>query len=461
MAETVKLEIFKTEGLVKKEDYEFLNKHKEDFEKRFATRALFRSKAEMLGSVLNDAVHPTADSKYWQSIGEQNVHLTELANLHYEIKKQRADNEYLEAEIEEIEHNLKGAKGFEKKKLQATLNKKSAELEQSRFGLAQSNKMAQERIREIKHWEEIIQDLVPQLEYGTEDFELHHPKRYYLRYKNKVDNLQLADPSERKGFVDQFESFAHLYNDKQLPQSASVDFATIEELQKADKIADGYFSQKVKKILIGAPHRRKEDGNATNFNSMQTPAGFTVHIEQPFGYKVADAQNLIIEKAIEGGYDYVFFVEDDNIIPRDALVRLIHHKADVVGGLYYRKYLPLETAGMHYDKDGSPSSIEFEIGDVIHDTLVLPMGCTLIKTSVFEKMEKPYFKEATINGRPALTSDTYFCQRCRDIGVDIITDTSVQVLHVDKHNGKLFGHQSIIDYDNNWIKPEFRDYFAI
>lgn len=460
MDSPVKIDVLKSAPLVKKEDFEFLNNHLEKFQHRFKTRSLFRSKSEMLAGVLNDATHPTADSKYWQSIGEQNVHLTELINLTYEAKKIIADNEYMEAEIEELEELLKSQKGTDKKKTQARLNKKLVELEQSKFNLLQSEKTAQERIREIKNWEEIISELEPNLEYGNDDFELHHPKRYYLRYKHKVDNLQLVDPSERQGYVDQLQAFGDLVYQKQLA-SSSQDFDNINLLMESDPIARGYFERETKKILIGAPHRTATDGNVTNFGAIQSPAGHSVNVEEPFGYTVADAQNLIIEKALEGGYDYVFFVEDDNLIPRDALVKLLHHKAEVVGGIYYRKYLPLETAGMHYDKDGHPASIEYTIGDVIHDTLVLPMGCTLIKTSVFEKMEKPYFKEATVKGRPALTSDTYICQKLRDSGVDIITDTSVQVLHIDKHSGKLYGHPEIVDYDQNQIKEPYRGYFAL
>jgi hypothetical protein len=155
-------------------------------------------------------------------------------------------------------------------------------------------------------------------------------------------------------------------------------------------------------------------------------------------------------------------VDDDTLIPRNALVQLIHHKADIVGGFYYRKYLPLESVGMFENADGVPSILEnYTIGDIIHNTLVLPSGCTLIRTEVFKKMEYPYYRTITVSGRATLTEDTYLCQKLRDIGVDVITDTGVQCLHIDRTRGVLYGNPQIIDYKRNEIKPEWRDYFAV
>ena len=133
----------------------------------------------------------------------------------------------------------------------------------------------------------------------------------------------------------------------------------------------------------------------------------------------------------------------------------------MAGGMYYRKYLPLETAGMHYDEDKHPGSIKYEIGDIIHNTLVLPMGCTLIKVSALKQLQYPWYKAISANGRPAITSDTYICEKFRGIGMDIITDCGVQCLHIDREKGILYGHKNIIDYKKNEVKVEWRDYFAV
>ncbi len=467
------IDVLRNTELIKPEDFEFLHDHIEEYEKRFRTRSIYRSKTEMIAGVLNDSEHPTADSKYWQAIGEQNVQLTELINLSYESKKLEADNELLAAEIEELEDELnKTDNPIEAKKLKAKIKKKMVELAQAQFGAIQQRKTAQERLREIKHWDNIIEQLEPQLKYGNEDFELHHPERYYLRYAGRMKNFDMLDPEARENVLKHYNAFKQLVEENpqlvqpNLPKgfltSTSENAESLKKAAEEDAIVKKYFEHRVRKILVVAPHRTKDDGNVTNFFKMQTPAGFTCSLSEPYGYSVADAQNFAVQKALDENYDYVFFVEDDNLIPRNALVQLMHHNAEIVGGFYYRKYLPLETAGMGLTENGEPCSIEnFEIGDIIHNTLVLPMGCTLIKTDVFKKMSFPYFKEVKVANRPALTSDTYFCEKARELNIDVITDTGVQCLHIDRTHGILYGHKDIVDYEKNQIKEKYRDYFAV
>ena len=95
------------------------------------------------------------------------------------------------------------------------------------------------------------------------------------------------------------------------------------------------------------------------------------------------------------------------------------------------------------------------------DTLVLPSGCTLIKVEVLKKIDFPWYKIITVNGKPTLTEDTYLCQKLKNIGVDIITDTSIQCVHVDYTKGVFYGHPDIVDQKTNTIRPEYRDYFAM
>ena len=101
------------------------------------------------------------------------------------------------------------------------------------------------------------------------------------------------------------------------------------------------------------------------------------------------------------------------------------------------------------------------IGDIIHNTLVLPSGCTLIKVETLKKLEAPWYKTITVNNRPTMTEDTYLCGKMKEIGVDVITDTGLQCIHVDYTRGVFYGHLEIVDYEKNEIRAKYRDYFAI
>lgn len=519
-----KLNIFKGLNLIKPGDLNYLQENATDFQERFIRRSFFRSEFEMRYGVLSDAEHPTIDSKYWQAIGEQSVHVQELASLGYNYKKLLADIEYNKAQIEELEYKFNqyfdAEKDFERKKIEARLKKKQVELQEKQFSLVLQQKTARERMKEIRNWTGIIAELKPLCKHGTEDWEAHHPERYIRRYGQRLQNLHLLGDNEKEHVVKHFTSFANAPENKQLaeeyiqnlknndgkpqlttdtndskllsnnneniPQpsnidtisqptnSNQIDYKSKDEMMEKDPITKKFFNRKVKKILIATPHRTKEDPNVTDFFKMQTPAAHDIILEQPFGFSVPDARNFVVNKAIKEDFDYIFFVDDDVLIPRNALVQLVHHKADIVGGFYYRKYFPLESTGMHVNENDEPVPIEiltnkqiqenikgYKIGDIIHNTLVLPSGVTLIKTEVFKNMESPWYRTCTINGRATITEDTYICQKARDLEYDIITDLGIQCIHVDKQRGTLFGHPDIVNQEKNQVYEQWREYFAI
>jgi hypothetical protein len=249
--------------------------------------------------------------------------------------------------------------------------------------------------------------------------------------------------------------------------SSMEDHKSKKELTEKDPIAKNYFSRKVRRIMCGVPHRLQTDQSVTDFSILQMPAAIDSTLESPWGFQVSDGRNLVVKRAFEEGADYIFFVDDDTIIPRNALVQLFHHlqnneKALLAGGAYYRKYEPLESVYMLESEDTTPYADDgnVEIGKVYHDCLVLPSGCTLIDMKLFEMLEEPYYQAHTVQKRSALTEDTVICQKARDLGVDIILDTNIQCLHGDKSTGKIYGHNSIVDMQHNTINEKYANYFA-
>jgi len=518
-----KLNVFQGLNLIKPNDLDYLQENASDFQERFVTRSFFRSEFEMRYGVLSDAEHPTIDSKYWQAIGEQSVHVQELTTLGYGYKKQLADIEYKKVQIDELQYKLDYndyKTDFERRKIEARLKKKQVELQEQQFGLVLQRKTARERMKEIRNWTGIIAELKPLCKFGTEDWEAHHPERYIKRYGQRLQNLQLLGDNEKEHVIKHFTSYAKApenqelakefvqnykkgndvlsneesyklmlreqqekngiikpQNEESLPppeSSNEIDYESKSDMMEKDPITKSFFNRKVRSILIGTPHRTKSDPNVTNFFKMQTPAAFDVVIEQPYGFTVADSRNFLVNKAIKEGIDYIFFVDDDVLIPRNGLVQLVSHKADIVGGFYYRKYHPLESVGMHVNENDEPVPIEvltnnmikdgkngYKIGDVIHDTLVLPSGITLIKTDVFKRMDAPWYRTCTIKGRATITEDTYLCQKLRDLKYDIITDLGVQGVHIDKQRNLLYGHPDIVNVNENKVYLNWREYFAI
>lgn len=80
----------------------------------------------------------------------------------------------------------------------------------------------------------------------------------------------------------------------------------------------------------------------------------------PLRYTVADAQNLSVQACLDGGFEWLMFIEDDTMPPVDGFQRFTEYmdKADipVVSGLYFTRSVPPEPMvyrgrGNHYFRD--------------------------------------------------------------------------------------------------------------
>lgn len=115
----------------------------------------------------------------------------------------------------------------------------------------------------------------------------------------------------------------------------------------------------------------------------------------PLQYLVSDAQNLIVRSAIQQDTEWLFLVEQDNILPPNTFWRLNEYmrKAEipVISGLYFTKSNPPEP--MIYRRPGWGYYGNWKMGDKVWCSGV-PTGCLLIHMSILRKMwdESPEYK---------------------------------------------------------------------
>lgn len=114
----------------------------------------------------------------------------------------------------------------------------------------------------------------------------------------------------------------------------------------------------------------------------------------PIGYAVAEARNIIVEQAVRQGFEWLFFLDHDVVLPPDAFVRINEYIMDgtipVVNGLYFAKAQP--PSPLVYRGRGNGSYGRWRIGDRVWADGA-GMGCTLINVKVLELMwrdAKPY-----------------------------------------------------------------------
>jgi hypothetical protein len=113
---------------------------------------------------------------------------------------------------------------------------------------------------------------------------------------------------------------------------------------------------------------------------------------------------------------------------------------DVVGGVYCAKADP--AAPLVFVENGTGSYWDWKIGEFFPVT-GLGMDCTLIRTSLFEKIPEPWFKtvdkDSFIDGvaaAEAWTEDLFFLKKAAEVGAGIFCDASVICEHHDVYSGK-------------------------
>lgn len=194
----------------------------------------------------------------------------------------------------------------------------------------------------------------------------------------------------------------------------------------------------------------------------------------PLGFQVADARNLAVDRFLEGGHEWLLFIDHDVVLPQGTLLRLNEYmmemKTPVVSGLYFTRGVPAEP--LIFRGRGNGYFRDWQMGDKVWVDGV-PMGCTLIHKSILKavaekrpeyqkggKLIKEVFETpARISQDPESgtwenatgTEDLEFCSFVLENNIlketgweelskqkyPFILDTGIYCHHID-FNGKLF-----------------------
>lgn len=184
------------------------------------------------------------------------------------------------------------------------------------------------------------------------------------------------------------------------------------------------------------------------------PAGQETMFESVRGYDVATARNRIAQMALDKRADYVLMVDNDVVLPNDALALLLDGGKDVCLGYYAHRgndnrYNGRTCICRLNDENGMPyynypleseyTAEEMRALDragvkktVIHGG---GMGCALIKTSVFRRLKYPWFDWVNYvdKNRGMLSEDLYFCELCKAAGIPIYADVRVSCGHMFRY----------------------------
>lgn len=195
----------------------------------------------------------------------------------------------------------------------------------------------------------------------------------------------------------------------------------------------------LQKILIAVP--TFENISPDTFQSiynMDVPKNVETTFKFVRGYDCARARNSIADIGIEGKYDYIFMVDSDVILPKNALICLLEKQDNVVLGVYPRKNEPSKSEIFDVNQSNYNASSRWKIPDLKKypgnriEIRGGGLGCALIKTSIFEEVGYPYFKYVVNDNRTFLSEDLFFCSKVREKNYKIYVDTRVLCGHVGR-----------------------------
>lgn len=188
-------------------------------------------------------------------------------------------------------------------------------------------------------------------------------------------------------------------------------------------------------------------------------------IRPPRELPIDVARNTLAKGALEGGYDWVWFTDQDAAYEPETLDRLLAWDKDIIGGLCMvrgsEEVRPMVYAGRNaedtawripvdevYDflrmhaniRTNEPQLIDPIPGDSLLKVNFTGCHCLLIRRCVLEKMEPPWF-----SGRPG-TEDRYFHLKAALLGYQSYVDMSTFVGHAV--GSKIIG---VRDYIANYV----------
>ncbi len=105
----------------------------------------------------------------------------------------------------------------------------------------------------------------------------------------------------------------------------------------------------------------------------------------PLDFLVADARNVIVHHFIQQGFEWLFQIDHDVVLPMDTFIRIneymLKKEVPMLSGLYFTKSRPSEP--LLYRGRGNSYYNKWELGDKVWVDGI-PSGITLIHRSILE-----------------------------------------------------------------------------
>ena len=208
--------------------------------------------------------------------------------------------------------------------------------------------------------------------------------------------------------------------------------------------------QNPKKLAIMVPHTGEVSSEwCLMFKEFPLPPGSQIFMSR--GMLIDVTRESMVKTALDAGFEWLFFLDSDVILPKDALQKLMSHNLPLVCGLYKAKK-PNGFFWAAWMKGKAPDGKDAFVpiatwNGRLFEVDVIGTGCMLIHRSVFEgiraKTDLPFFMWSK-ERNPALldkmnlpdpmmreiSEDFWFCLLAKHNGFKVVVDGDVKCGHI-------------------------------
>lgn len=128
-----------------------------------------------------------------------------------------------------------------------------------------------------------------------------------------------------------------------------------------------------------------------NLIKTTTLMGIEVHLFFDASTILINQRENLINRAIEVKSEWVLWLDSDMMFPPTTLLRLLAHNQDIVACNYMKRSYPFKSVAFMNTNDWE-SWVPLQSEDELLTVEAIGMGCVLMRTSVFEKLNRPYFE---------------------------------------------------------------------
>jgi hypothetical protein len=129
-------------------------------------------------------------------------------------------------------------------------------------------------------------------------------------------------------------------------------------------------------------------------------------------------RNRLVKKAIDLKCTHILFLDSDISFEKEAVLKLIKHKKEIVGANYHKRKLPIEATIQNPKKTKGLTTCDS-----------VATGFLLIDLKVFKKLPEPWF----FWGKDGESEDFWFCRQAREVGYKVWVDLTIPIGHIGSY----------------------------